>query len=68
MMEELLTIEELSKLIKVSKSTIYRWTHEKYIPHVKIGGLVRFDPKEIKKWLDKRKIAGRIRRYPEITI
>ena len=67
-MDGLMTVEELSKLLKVKKSTIYKWTHEEYIPHVKMGRLVRFNPKEIGEWVEKKKIAVRLRRYPRTRI
>ncbi|NOX98115.1 MAG: helix-turn-helix domain-containing protein [Nitrospirae bacterium] len=50
-MEKLLTPEELSKLLKVKLSTIYNWSHLEFIPHVKIGRLLRFREVEIDKWI-----------------
>ena len=58
-MEKLLTIKDLSELLRVSKSTIYQWTHAGFIPHYKIPKGVRFKVLEIEKWLHKRKIKGR---------
>jgi excisionase family DNA binding protein len=60
-MEELLTIEELSSKLKVSKSTIYRWVHYDFIPHIKLSGAVRFNEKSVLKWLSARERVGRIR-------
>jgi len=60
-MEELLTIEELSSKLKVSKSTIYRWVHYDFIPYIKLSGAVRFNEKSVLKWLTARERAGRIR-------
>lgn len=59
-MEKLLTIDELSELIQVSKRTIYEWTHIGFIPHYKLPKGVRFKESEIEKWLDKRKGRCRI--------
>ena len=62
-MKKLLTVEELSSMLRVSKSTVYRWVHYEFVPHLKIGGTVRFNENAIEKWLEARKIAGR-RRLP----
>lgn len=53
-MEKLLNITELCDLIGAKRQTVYRWVHEAFIPTLKVGGLVRFRPSEIEKWLDKR--------------
>lgn len=58
-MEKLIGINELSQLIGARKQTIYRWIHEQFIPHHKVGGLVRFRPSEIDAWLNKRKRQGK---------
>jgi excisionase family DNA binding protein len=58
-MERLLTVEEVSGILKVSKSTIYRWVCLNYIPYVKLGGSVRFDGKAIVRWLKDRERVGR---------
>ncbi len=65
-MEELLTIDELSDKLKVSKSTVYRWVHYDFIPHIKLGGAVRFKEKSVDKWLRDREKAGRARLRVEI--
>ena len=58
-MNDLLTVEELSKRINVKKSTIYLWTHLDYIPHIKIGRLVRFDWDDVENWLETKKESPR---------
>jgi len=58
-MEKLLTIDDLAKMLSVSKSTIYRWVHYGFVPHFKIGGAVRFDEGAIQRWLREREVAGR---------
>jgi excisionase family DNA binding protein len=67
-MEKLLTVAEIAILIGVKKSTIYQWTHQDYIRHIKLGNLVRFKPNQIEKWLDKKACLGSIRRVPAINI
>ena len=58
-MEQLLTIEELSDKLKVSRSTVYRWVHYDFIPYIKLGGAIRFDEKSVWKWLRSRERPGR---------
>jgi len=58
-MEELLTIDELSELLKIRKSTIYHWTCAGFIPHTKAGRFLRFRASDVEKWLQERKRLGR---------
>jgi excisionase family DNA binding protein len=58
-MEPLLTIDELSRLLKIKKSTIYHWTSAGFVPHIKVGRFVRFRVSEIEQWLRERKRVGR---------
>ena len=50
-MEQLLNIKQLSALIGAKRQTIYRWVHEKSIPFLKVGNLVKFRPSAIERWL-----------------
>lgn len=67
-MDQLMDITTLSKLLSVKPMTIYSWIHEGIIPHIKLGRLVRFDEKEVRVWLDKKKISGRTKRQIEIPL
>jgi len=58
-MNALLTVKELSEILKVSEATIYRWVHYDFIPHIKIGGAVRFDEEAVQKWLRAKETRGR---------
>ncbi|MEE9390583.1 MAG: helix-turn-helix domain-containing protein, partial [Candidatus Aminicenantaceae bacterium] len=49
----LLTVKDLGRMLNIHHKTIYRWTNEGRIPHVRIKGLIRFDMKEIKNWKEK---------------
>ncbi len=40
--ERLLTIKQVSELLSVDKSTLYRWEKAEYLRPRKIGGLVRY--------------------------
>ena len=59
MQESLLTPDEVSELLRLSRSTIYRWIHEGAIPHLKLGSAVRFDSSELEAWVRDRSRTGR---------
>ena len=54
MSNELLTVDELSDILKISRSTIDRWRKEG-MPCKRIGRGIRFKFEEVEKWLDKNK-------------
>jgi len=60
-MEKLLTPKQLSELLQVDQSTVYKWSHMEFIPHVKLGKAVRFVEKDVEEWLRKRMSQGRAR-------
>ncbi len=48
----LLTIKELASLLKVPKSTIYGWRHQRRTPPaIKVGRHVRFRLSDVQEWL-----------------
>lgn len=56
-MEKLLSIEELSRLLGITKATLYSWTSKKIIPHRKLSPkLIRFEESEILDWLGKKSV------------
>ena len=59
LMDKLLTVEEIADVLNVKQSTIYNWTHLGFIPHIKIGKLLRFNEDDVLKWLNKKSIPGR---------
>ena len=65
-MNNLLKIDELSEILKISPRTIRQWCHENYIPFCKLGHSVRFRERDIETWLAKRSRAGRVRRRIEV--
>lgn len=58
-MVKILNPEQVSELLQVKLSTIYQWTHQDYIPHYKVGRLVRFNEIEIMNWLKRNQSDGR---------
>lgn len=51
-MERLMTAKQVSELIEVRPSTVYKWVDLGYIPHVKLGRCVRFKKAELIRWID----------------
>jgi prophage regulatory protein len=66
-MDKLLTPQQIADVLGVQKSTIYQWTHQGFIPHVKIGRLVRFRSASVEQWVEKRSSHGRAGRAPSMT-
>ena len=52
--EEILTIEEIAKYLRVSDRTVYEWAQKGEIPAGKIGTVWRFKRSEIENWVDER--------------
>jgi excisionase family DNA binding protein len=46
-----LTAEDLSKLLSVSKVTIFKQAAAGRIPSFRVGTCVRFDPRAVAQWL-----------------
>jgi len=56
--QEIMTIEEVAKLLRVSDRTVYDWANKGEIPCGKLGTVWRFKREEIGRWLDAR-LGGR---------
>ncbi len=50
-MRHLMDVGELARYLKLKKQTIYNWLSDNKITGMKIGGVWRFDKKEIDRWL-----------------
>ena len=51
-MDEIMTLEEVAKYLKLKPQTIYTWAQEKRIPAAKLGKEWRFKKSIIDKWFD----------------
>jgi excisionase family DNA binding protein len=58
-MEKLLTVKDLCETLQVKKGLVYKWVHYGYVPHIKIGNLLRFKESQIDTWINKRAKKGR---------
>lgn len=54
-MSRLIDVDELADYLKLKKQTIYNWLSERKISGIKVGGVWRFDRKEVAAWLKTRK-------------
>jgi excisionase family DNA binding protein len=51
----LLSIGQLSQQLGVSVKTLYGWVCLRQIPYLKMGRLVKFDTRDIEKWIETKK-------------
>jgi excisionase family DNA binding protein len=56
-MAKLMNIDELAGYLQLKQQTIYNWLHQGKIAGIKVGGVWRFDRKDIDSWLKSRKRA-----------
>lgn len=66
MADDILTIEEVAKYLRVSERTVYDWAQKGEIPAGKIGTVWRFKKNEIEKWVDDR-LSNSSKSLPENT-
>ena len=57
--DEILTIEEVAKYLRVSERTVYDWAQKGEIPSGKIGTVWRFKKSEIEHWVNERLSSNR---------
>jgi predicted DNA-binding transcriptional regulator AlpA len=60
---ELVSVKTLSRLLDISEKTIWDWLYKSRrrptldpIPYHKLGELVRFDLRDIRMWVERRKV------------
>ncbi len=58
-LRKLIRPDELAETLGVAQVTIYSWCRRGLIPHLKLEGVVRFDPDEIAEWIRERRIPAR---------
>jgi excisionase family DNA binding protein len=50
----LLSVREVAEALSMHPQTIYTWVAENKLPHFRVGSRLKFDPKVIADWLDRR--------------
>lgn len=58
-MHRLMNIDELANYLRLRKQTIYNWLYQKKIAGFKVGGVWRFDKREVDAWLRSRRLVPR---------
>lgn len=59
-LHELLTVDEVARLLKVSRSWVYEHTRSRgtprseRLPHIKVGKYVRFEPRALRAFIEKK--------------
>lgn len=57
--EEILTLEEVAKYLKLQPQTVYKWAQEGQIPGAKLGKEWRFRRRLLDEWVDNSIILSR---------
>jgi len=57
--EDILTIDEVAKYLRVSERTVYEWAQKGEIPTGKIGTVWRFKKSELEQWVNERLSVNR---------
>ncbi len=53
---ELLTPQDVAKILKVAKVTPYQWARRGILPHYKLEGVIRFKLEDIKAFVNERRV------------
>jgi excisionase family DNA binding protein len=51
----LMNIDELADYLRIQRQTIYNWLNQGKIGGIKVGGVWRFDRKDVDDWLRSRR-------------
>jgi excisionase family DNA binding protein len=61
-MEKLINIVQVSEMLGVTRATIYSWTSQNKIPHIKLSKrLLKFREDEIMAWIAQRSVRAETR-------
>jgi excisionase family DNA binding protein len=59
MPDEILTLPEVAKLLKVAEKTVYTMAQKSQLPAFKVGGQWRFMRVDIDRWIEQQKANAR---------
>lgn len=54
MEDELLSVEDITRILKVGKGTVQRWCHAGELPAVKIGKAYRIRKEDLDRWYEEK--------------
>ncbi len=60
----LVTAREAARILSISERTLFTLTKAGEIPVLKIGRAVRYDPRDLQKWIETAKSPGCRQRNP----
>ena len=66
--EDILTIDEVAKYLRVSERTVYDWAQKGEIPSGKIGTVWRFKKSDIEQWVNTRLSGSQKQRFAAIQV
>ena len=50
--------DEVRKLLKIGRNTLYLWCEQDIIPHKRVGRVILFSSKLIQEWLESKEKEG----------
>ena len=53
--EPLLTLREVAALLRVHEKTVCGWVRRRDLPCIRLGGRLRFDQRDVLRWIAARK-------------
>lgn len=56
--EKLWTIEDVAEFFQVKVSVVKYWLYNLSLPYIKLGKHRRFDPNDLKAWIEIQKTGG----------
>jgi excisionase family DNA binding protein len=59
MPDEILTLPEVAKLLKVAEKTVYTMAQKGELPAFKVRGQWRFKRTDLDQWIEQQKVASR---------
>lgn len=58
-MRKLLTMNEASEYLGISKLTLYGWVSERKLGFIKVGRLVKFKQEQLDRWIEQHTVKAR---------
>jgi excisionase family DNA binding protein len=59
-MRKLLTMDEASEYLGISKLTLYGWVSARKLGFIKVGRLVKFKQEHLDRWIDQHTVQARL--------
>ncbi len=52
----LIGAKETAEFLNINLETLYDWVQRRKIPYYKIGRSVKFDPQDLDRWVEERRV------------